>query len=525
MSNIGLSQTIKAKKSIKKSKNVEGIKKNWQVVYNTSGQEVLPGNFGEDLSDIDLNALSGSGSNSMTGDNGRELEMIENSIGSSYDASIKNRGSVGRGSVELMPGDYGDESPIGESGSGSGISFESGDGSSGSGSTSNEAMVHQLLNSVVENTDESGAYESGASSENTNSDYMKTNISNEMMDKNNVLSEKETKGKLSNQTKSDEKPQTADNKAASLRPPVIANPAQIKPVLLHAVPATNVSQSSNTPIRTGKLVNQSQSASLSVTAGTKSFTKSSSTAAEEQAQALLQSLGEGSGSGMEDYYSGLDETESGLESGSSLSGVAGAILSSDEEGKVSGEAIHPKSSQTRIESVSDNILPSTVEGELISPKQHFHQNVSTVGTFKADVKPVSIENENGDTANYLIAENSDLSESGTSGESATESGSGTQENDNGTQESDSITLEADNFGLPSKAQSNRDEDSLKSIQEALNNEEENSEVTSAKHKEKNGEKGTFISELSQRNIQSSCQDVLPKLISTHFSPMSHFCIS
>ena len=507
MSNIGLSQTIKTKIPVKKSKNVDGIKNNWQVVYNTSGQEVLPGNFGDDLSDVDLNALSGSGSSSTTGDNGRELEMIENSIGSSFDASIKNRGSVGRGSIELMPGDYGDESPIGESGSGSGTNFESGGTSSGIGSPSSEAMVHQLLNSVVENAEESGAYESGASSENTNGDYMKTNITKEMMDQNNVLSEKETKGKLSNSTKSDEKPQKVDNKAASLRAPVIANPAQMKPVLLHAVPATNASQSSNTPIRTESLVNQS--ASLSATKGKQSFTKSSSTAVEEQAQALLQSLGGGSGSGMEDYYSGSDEEESGLESGSSLSGVTHAILSSDEEGKVSGEAIHPKSSHTRIESVSD-ILPSTVEGELISPKQHFHQNVSTAGAFKADVRPVSIENENGDTANYLIAENSDSSESGTSGESATESGSGTQEN--GTQENDSLTLEADNFGLSSKAQSNRDEDSLKSIQEALNSEEENSEVTaSAKHKQKTGEKGKFIFDfemkLSQRKIKSSCLNV------------------
>ncbi len=149
-----------AKTAIPKEGN-DGKAKSWTMIFNgTENESNLPGGYGGDDFD-ETSGDSGSGS-----DDHKDIEMeVESSIGSSFESTLKNskRGhgsGSGSGSgddftTELLPGDYGSESPLsineeGDSGdeeSGESLDFMS--GNSGSGRSDIDDHVHALLQAHV----------------------------------------------------------------------------------------------------------------------------------------------------------------------------------------------------------------------------------------------------------------------------------------------------------------------------------------------------------------------------------------
>jgi len=154
--------------------------KSWTMVFNGTGNEGnLPGGYGDDyLEDGSSDEGSGSGDGHVKSD----IEMqIESSIGSSFESTIKSKrgkSSSGSGSgsgagddyaSELLPGDYGSESPlnIDEEGSGDdddgdasgdGLDFMSGNRASGSGQEIDK-HIHALLQAHVESPKEQKPYQ------------------------------------------------------------------------------------------------------------------------------------------------------------------------------------------------------------------------------------------------------------------------------------------------------------------------------------------------------------------------------
>ena len=175
-----------AKNDTKKSKtpiadnNKAPKAKSWTMVFNGTGNEGnLPGGYGDDyLEDGSSDEGSGSGDGHVKSD----IEMqIESSIGSSFESTIKSKrgkSSSGSGSgsgggddyaSELLPGDYGSESPlnIDEEGSGDdddgdasgdGLDFMSGNRASGSGQEIDK-HIHALLQAHVESPKEQKPYQ------------------------------------------------------------------------------------------------------------------------------------------------------------------------------------------------------------------------------------------------------------------------------------------------------------------------------------------------------------------------------
>ena len=171
MSSIG---DKKSAKETKKSKQPEATTdkspkaKSWTMVFNgTEGEGSLPGGYGDDyLEDGSSDEESGSGNEHAKSD----IEMqIESSIGSSFESTMKtkrgkNTSGSGSGSgsgdeyeSELLPGDYGSESPLSINEEGSGddddesgdLDFMSGNHASGSGKEIDQ-HIHALLQAHVE---------------------------------------------------------------------------------------------------------------------------------------------------------------------------------------------------------------------------------------------------------------------------------------------------------------------------------------------------------------------------------------
>eukprot|EP00794_Sanderia_malayensis_P018812 gene18812-20708_t len=137
--------TKKSAETAKVAKPNEHKAKSWTMIFNgTDNENNLPGGFGDDDFDESGEEESGSGA-----DHNKDIEIqVESSIGSSFESTLKsskrgsNKGSgSGSGSgddfgTELLPGDYGSESPLsinegGESGddeSGDNTDFMSGSG-------------------------------------------------------------------------------------------------------------------------------------------------------------------------------------------------------------------------------------------------------------------------------------------------------------------------------------------------------------------------------------------------------------
>lgn len=175
-----LMSSLGGKKEAKKSKqpiataNNTPKAKSWTMVFNgTESEGNLPGSYGDDYLD-DGSGDDGSGSGNEHEKNDIEMQ-IESSIGSSFESTMKskrgkNKSASGSGSgsgdeyaSELLPGDYGSESPlnIDEEGSGDddddesgeGLDFMSGNHASGSGKEIDK-HIHALLQAHVESPNE-----------------------------------------------------------------------------------------------------------------------------------------------------------------------------------------------------------------------------------------------------------------------------------------------------------------------------------------------------------------------------------
>ena len=163
-------QPIAAEKKTPKAKS-------WTMVFNgTENEGNLPGGYGDDYLE------DGSGdeeSGSANGHGKSDIEMqIESSIGSSFESTMKSKRGKGRSASgsgsgsgdeyasELLPGDYGSESPlnIDEEGSGDddesgeGLDFMSGNHESGSGKEMDK-HIHALLQAHVESPNEQKSYQ------------------------------------------------------------------------------------------------------------------------------------------------------------------------------------------------------------------------------------------------------------------------------------------------------------------------------------------------------------------------------
>ena len=174
MSSLGDKKEAKKSKQPTDTVNSAPKAKSWTMVFNgTESEGNLPGSYGDDYLD-DGSSDDESGSGNEHGKSDIEMQ-IESSIGSSFESTIKskrgkNKSASGSGSgsgdeyaSELLPGDYGSESPlnIDEEGSGDddddesgeGLDFMSGNHASGSGNEIDN-HIHALLQAHVESPNE-----------------------------------------------------------------------------------------------------------------------------------------------------------------------------------------------------------------------------------------------------------------------------------------------------------------------------------------------------------------------------------